>query len=130
MDFYAISRNLNITAEVPSERLFEAPIRGKDDNNAVAEQYREDNSEERRLLTLSVSSGRNMTRDNCLELRNIGFAFDDYNEPVPENIPVATNIDTVNDTAIDRNAIATEDWAFDGVDQWKTSGGGVFLSPN
>ena len=31
-----------------------------------------------------VSAGQNMTRDNFLELRNVGFAVDDKNEPVPE----------------------------------------------
>ena len=63
---------------------------------------------------------------NVLELRNTGFAVDDDNEPVPENIPLATTVDNVADTAIDRNTIAAEDWGFDGVDQWRTSGGGVF----
>ena len=48
------------------------------------------------------------------------------NEPVPENIPVATTVDNVTYTAIDRNAIAAEDWGFGGVDKWRTSGGGVF----
>ena len=71
-----------------------------------------------------------MTRDNFLELRNSGFAVNDDNEPVPENIPVDTTVNTVSDTDIDRNAIAAEDWGFDGVGQWKTSGGGVFLPPN
>ena len=67
-----------------------------------------------------------MTRDDFLELRNARFAVDDDNEPVPENIPVATNVDAVADTAIDRNTIAAEDWGFDGVDQWRTSGGECF----
>ena len=82
------------------------------------------------MLTLSVSAGRNMTRDNVLELRNSGFAVNDDNEPVPENIPVATTADAVAGTVIDRNSIAAKDWVFDGVDQWRTSGGGVFLPPN
>ena len=69
-----------------------------------------------------------MTRDHFLELRNAGFAVDDDNEPVPENIPVATTVDSVTDTAIDRNAIAAEYWGFDGVDQWRTSSGGFFPS--
>ena len=60
------------------------------------------------------------------ELRNYGFAVDDDNEPVPDKIPVATTVDTVADTAIDRNSIAAEDWGFYGVDQWITSGDGVF----
>ena len=55
-----------------------------------------------------------------MELRNAGFAVDDKNEPV------ATPVDTVADTAIDRNTIAADDWGFDGVDQWRTSGGIVF----
>ena len=71
-----------------------------------------------------------MTRDNVLELRNAGFAVDGDNEPVSENIPVATTVDSVADTFIDRNYIAAEDWGFDSVDQWITSGGGVFLPPN
>ena len=65
-----------------------------------------------------------------LELRNSGFAVDDDNEPVPENIPVATTVDAVTGTAIDRNAIAAEDWGFDGVDQWRTSGSGGFIPLN
>ena len=52
------------------------------------------------------------------------------NELVPENIPVATTVEAVADTAIDRNDISDEDWGFGGVDQWRTSGGGVFLPPN
>ena len=71
-----------------------------------------------------------MTRDNFSELRNSGFAVDDDNEPVPENIPVATTADAGADTGIGRNAIYAEDWDFDGVEQWKTSCGGVFLPPN
>ena len=59
-----------------------------------------------------------------------GFAVDDNSEPVPDNIPVATTVDAVSDTAIDRKSIAVEDWVFDGVYQWRTSGGGVFLPPN
>ena len=74
------------------------------------------------MLPLSVGAGRNMTRDDFLELRNARFTVDDDNEPVPENIPVATTVDAVADTAIDRNTIAAEDWGFDGVDQWRTSG--------
>ena len=68
-----------------------------------------------------------MTRDNFLELRNAGFAVNDNNETVPKNIPVSTTIYSVTDTAIDRNAIAAKGWVFDGVDQWITSGDGVFL---
>ena len=67
-----------------------------------------------------------MTRDNFSELRNAGFAVYDDNEPVPDNIPVATTVNAFADTAIDRNAIAAEDWGFGGVDKWRTSGGGVF----
>ena len=67
-----------------------------------------------------------MTHEKISELRNSGFAVDDENEPITENIPVSTTVDAVADTAIDRNAIASEDWGFDGVDQWRTSGGGVF----
>ena len=48
------------------------------------------------------------------------------NEPVPENISVAAIFNAVADTAIDMNAIAAEDWGFDGLDQCRTSGGGVF----
>ena len=78
------------------------------------------------MLLLSVSAGRNMTRDDFLELRNGGFAVDDENEPVPENIPVATTANAFSNTSIDRNAIAAEDWGFDGVYHWITSGGGFF----
>ena len=67
-----------------------------------------------------------MRRDNVLELRNTVFAVDDKNEPVPKNIYVDTTADAVSNTGIDRNASAAEDWVFDGVDQWRTSGGGVF----
>ena len=63
-------------------------------------------------------------------LRNAGFAVDDNNEPVPENMHVATTVYTVADTIIDRNSIAVEDWGFDDIDQWRTSDGGVFLPPN
>ena len=80
------------------------------------------------MLPLSVSAGRNMTCDNFWELRNAGFADNDKNEPITENIPVATTSDAVADTDIDRNAIAAEDWGFDGVDQWRISCGGVFFS--
>ena len=115
---------MTITTEVPSERLFEIPIRFNDDNNAAAE--REENSEERQLLPLSVRAGQNMTRDDFLELKNAGFAVDNDNEPVFENIPVDTTVDAVADNAIDRNAIAAEDWGFYGIYQWRTSDGGVF----
>ena len=71
-----------------------------------------------------------MTRDNFLELRNSVFAVGDKNEPVPESIPVATTIDSVAKTAIDRNDIAAEYSGFDDVDQWRKSCGGVFLPPN
>ena len=67
-----------------------------------------------------------MTRDNFLDLRNAGFVVDDKNEPVPENIPVATTADNVANTDIYRNDIAAEDWVFDGIDQWRISGGEVF----
>ena len=83
VDFYAASQNVTITAKGPSESLFESPIRGNDDKNAAGGREREENSEERQLLPLSVSAGRNMTRDNFLELRNSGFTVDDDNEPVP-----------------------------------------------
>ena len=56
------------------------------------------------MLPLSVSTGKNMTRDNFLELRNARFAVDDKNEPVPENIPVTTTVDNVVDNSIGRNA--------------------------
>ena len=82
------------------------------------------------MLPLSVSAGKNMTRDDFLELRNAGLAVDDDNEPVPDNIPAATTVDDVAKTSIERNAIADEDWVFDGVYKWRTSGGGVFLPPN
>ena len=82
------------------------------------------------MIPLSVSTGQNMTREIFLDLRNFGFAFDDDNEPVPENIPVDTTVDTFSDIVIDRNVIATDDWGFDAVDQWRTSGSGVFLPPN
>ena len=71
-----------------------------------------------------------MTLDNFSEIRNSGFTVDDANEPIPENIPVATTIDSVSDTTIDKNAIADEDWGFDGVEQWITSFGRGFLTPN
>ena len=48
-----------------------------------------------------------------MDLRNSGFAVDDNNEPVPENMHVATTVYTVADTVIDRNSIAVEDWEFD-----------------
>ena len=86
--------------------------------------------EERQLLTLSVSAGRNMTHGNFSELRNSGFSVNDENEPVPENIHVATTSNAVANTGIDRNYIAAEDWGFDGVDQWRTYGGGFFLPQN
>ena len=82
------------------------------------------------LLIISVSAGRNIICDNFLELMNAGFAFNDNNKPVPENISVATTFDAVTNTSIDRNSIAAEDWGFDGVDQCRTSGGGVFLPSN
>ena len=90
------------------------------------EREREDNSEERQLLPLSVSAGENMTCDNFLVLGNDVFAVDDENEPVPENKPVATTVDAFANTAVDRNDITTEDGVFDGVDRWRTSDGGVF----
>ena len=67
-----------------------------------------------------------MTRHNFLELRNAGFAVDDKDEPVPDNMPVATTINAVSDTAIDRKYSTAEYWGFYGVDQWRKSGGGVF----
>ena len=125
---------MTITAEGPSESFFEAPIRGNDDKNDASERERDKGGEEisdkRQLLSISVSAGRNMTYDDFSELRNAGFAVDDDNAPVPENIPVATTVDTVSNTAINRNIIAAEDWGFDGVDKWRTSGGGVFLPKN
>ena len=120
VDFYAAYINVTITARGPSELFFEAPIQGKDDNNAVSEREQDEgdgeNSEGRQLLLLSVSTGQNMTRDNVLELRNVGFAVDEDNEPVTENIPVATTVNAVAGTVIDRNIIAAEDRVFDGVD--------------
>ena len=71
-----------------------------------------------------------MTRDKFLELRNVGFAVNDNNEPVPQNIYVATTVDDVSNTALDRNDIAAEYWGFDGFGQWRTSGIGVFLQKN
>ena len=134
MDFYAASRNVTITAEGPSEIFFESPIRGDDDSTAAAEREQEkggeENLEEMQLLPLSVSAGRNMTCDNFLELRSSGFAVNDDNELVPENIPVATTVDAVSNTPIYRNAISADGWGFGGVDQWRTSGGGVFLPQN
>ena len=70
-----------------------------------------------------------MTRDNFSELRNAGFTVEDDNETVPDNIPVASTVNAVANTSIDRNDIAAEDWGFYGVDQWRTSGGGFFLPP-
>ena len=67
-----------------------------------------------------------MTRDNFSELRNAGFALDDESEPVIENIPVATTVDTVTNTDIYRNDIAAKDFRFDSIYQWRTSGGGFF----
>ena len=61
-----------------------------------------------------------------LSFGDCGFAANDGNEPVTENIPVANTVDAVADTSIERNTIATEDWGFNGVDQWITSGGGFF----
>ena len=91
---------------------------------------RKDNSEESQLLPLSVSAGRNMTCDNVLDLSNSGFAVDGENQPVPENIPLATTANAVANTSIDRNVISAEDWGFGGVGWWRTSGCGVFLPPN
>ena len=71
-----------------------------------------------------------MTRDHVLELWNAGFAVDDDNEPVPEIIPISTTVDAIKNTEIDRNTISAEDWVFDDVDQWRTSGSGFFLLPN
>ena len=70
----------------------------------------------------------NFTNDNLTNGKSL--VINDYNEPVPDNIPVATTVDDVADTAIDINDIAAEDWGFDGVDQWRTSGGGFFLPPS
>ena len=78
------------------------------------------------MLPLSVSAGQNMTRDNVSELKNVGFVIDDKNEPVPNKIPVANTVQDVTNTTIDKNAIATEGWLFDGVDHCRTSGGGAF----
>ena len=82
------------------------------------------------MIPLSVSAGQNMTRDDFLDLRNSRFTVDDDNELFSEKIPVSTIVDAVTVTSIDRNNIADEDWGFRGVDQWRTSGGGVFLPPN
>ena len=82
------------------------------------------------MLLLTISAGKNMTRDNFSGPRNAGFAVNDNNEPVLENIHVDITVDSVADTAIDINTISSEDWRFDVVDQWITSGGGVFLPPN
>ena len=65
-----------------------------------------------------------------LELRKSGFVVHDYNEPITENIYVTTTDDAISDTAIDRKSIAAENCGFDGVNQWRTSGGGVFVPPN
>ena len=54
------------------------------------------------LLPLSVSAGQNMTRDNFFELRNVGFAVDDKNKPVPENIHVADTVNAVANTTIEK----------------------------
>ena len=121
---------MTITLEGPSESLFEAPILSNNDKNDAADWERENNSEERQLIPPSVRTGENMTHDNFLDLSNAGFPVYDDIEPVPENISVATTVNTVADNAIDRNVITAEDWGFDGVDQWRTYGGGVFLPPN
>ena len=71
-----------------------------------------------------------MTCDDFLELWNSGFAVDDNNEHFPDDIPLATTVYTVADTAIDKNNIDAEYWGFGGVYQWRISGGGVFLPPN
>ena len=101
---------MTITAEDPSEIFFEAPIWGNEYNNTAADQERDegskDDSEESQLLPLSVSAEQNMTRDNVLEIRNVGFAVDDKHEPVPENIHVANTVNAVSNTTIDKNAIA------------------------
>ena len=65
-----------------------------------------------------------------MDLRNSGFAVDENNEPGTNNIPVATTVDAVADTAIDRNSIDAEDWGFDGVDQPRISGDRGFILPN
>ena len=82
------------------------------------------------MLPLSVSAEQNMTRDHFLELRNARFAVDDDNEPVHENISVATTVNAVANTTIDRNNITSYYLGVDGVALWRTSGGGVFLPPN
>ena len=46
MDFYAASRNVTITAEGPSESLFESPIRGNDENNATDEWEKDEGGDE------------------------------------------------------------------------------------
>ena len=71
-----------------------------------------------------------MTCEYFWELRNAGFTIDDNNEPVPEKIPVAITVDAVDNTAIEKDAIDSEDWGFDGVYQWRKSGGGVFIPLN
>ena len=57
VDLYASYRNVTITAEGPSERLFESPSRVNYDDNAAAKGELEENSEERQLLPLSVRYG-------------------------------------------------------------------------
>ena len=69
------------------------------------------------MLPISVSAGKNITHDNFLDLRNAGFTVYDNNEPVTENIPVATTVDAAADTDIEIKVIVVEDWGFDGVDQ-------------
>ena len=109
VDFYAASINLTITVEGPSESFFESPIRGDDDNNAIAKREMdegvEENSDERQLLPLSFSAGQNMTGENCLDQSNAGFTVDENNEPVTENISVAITVDAVDNTTIDKTPL-------------------------
>ena len=71
-----------------------------------------------------------MTHDNFSELRDARFTVNDDNEPVPENIPVDETVDAVANTVIERKTTAAKDWGFDYVDQWRTSGGRLFLLQN
>ena len=64
------------------------------------------NSEERKFFPLSIRARQNITSEIFSELSNAGFAVDEDNESVPENIHVAITVDSVADTAIERNAIA------------------------
>ena len=45
VDLYAASQNVTITAEGPSERFFESPIRGINDKNSAAQRERDEGGE-------------------------------------------------------------------------------------